>query len=125
MSGPRCRLPLTAALVIAAATLLVPAFTATARAAEPIVGTWALDDGRTIRFSGSGSRYCGTAIGGKFSGRSIGCVSGSGRDYRGKITDLSADKTYTGKVRVNGNAMKLSGCVLGGLVCRGVNARRR
>ena len=114
-----------AASLALALSAAVPLVTGQAHAAEPIVGTWKLADGRTIRFSGSGSRFCGTAVGGKFSGRSIGCVSGRGSAYRGKIKDLTANKTYTGKVSVKGNAMKLSGCVLGGLICRGVNARRR
>ena len=50
--------------------------------------------------------------------------SGKGSDYRGKITDLSNGKTYTGKARVDGNSMKLSGCVLG-VLCRTVSATRR
>ena len=102
-----------------------PGFGGDAHAAQPLAGTWRLSDGRTIRFSGGGKRLCGTAVGGKFSGRSIGCLTGSGANYRGKITDLSAGKTYTGKARVNGNSLKLSGCVLGGLICRSVSGTRR
>ena len=116
----------TLALVLALGTAVPLAGATTAHAADPIVGTWRLDDGRTIRFAGSGSRFCGKAVGGKFAGRSIGCLSaqGNGR-YRGKITDLSADKTYSGKASVSGNSLKLSGCVLGGLICRSSSATRR
>ena len=112
--------------VLALASFAAAPFAATgAHAAQPLAGTWRLSDGRTIRFSGSGTRLCGKAVGGKFSGRSIGCLNGSGANYRGKITDLSNKKTYTGKARVNGNSLKLSGCVLGGLICRSVSGTRR
>ena len=110
---------------VALAAFALPAVATDARAAQPLAGTWKLSDGRTIRFSGGGKRLCGTAVGGKFSGRSIGCLSGSGANYKGKITDLSAGKTYTGKAKVTGNTLKLSGCVLGGLVCRSVTGTRK
>ena len=111
---------------LALGTMAGAALTTTgAEAAQPLAGTWRLSDGRTIRFTGGGTRLCGTAVGGKFSGKSIGCLTGKGANYRGKITDLSAGKTYTGKARVSGNTLKLSGCVLGGLICRSVSGRRR
>ena len=114
-----------ASAVALASVVVAPLVSGGAHAAQPLAGTWRLSDGRTIRFTGGGTRLCGKAVGGKFSGRSIGCLNGSGANYRGKITDLSAGKTYTGKARVNGNSLKLSGCVLGGLICRSVSGTRR
>ena len=118
------KIALASALALAF-TMATPVFTTGAHAAQPLAGTWRLSDGRTIRFTGGGTRLCGKAVGGKFSGRSIGCLTGSGSSYKGKITDLSNKKTYTGKATVNGNTLKLSGCVLGGLICRSVSGKRR
>ena len=55
----------------------------------------------------------------------IGAFQGSGSTYDGQITDLAEDKTYRGKASVNGNAMDLKGCVLGGLICRGETWQRQ
>lgn len=38
--------------------------------------------------------------------------------YTGKITDPETDKTYSGKASLPGKAPKMSGRVLGGLICR-------
>ena len=107
------------------ATLVGTVIATPAAAAEPIVGKWRRNNGTLIRFSGSGSNYCGTVLSGKYKGRSIGCMKGKGASYRGTINVLDEGKKYTGKARVTGNSMKLSGCVLGGLVCKGETLRRQ
>ena len=108
-------------LAIAAATLV-----ATPALAEPIVGTWLRPSTSTIvSFAPCGGGFCGTVQNGEFKGQSIGTLSGSGKNYRGKITDLAEGKTYTGKARVTGNTMKLEGCVAGGLICRGEDWQRQ
>ncbi|MEL6297127.1 MAG: DUF2147 domain-containing protein [Pseudomonadota bacterium] len=38
--------------------------------------------------------------------------------YEGSIRNLEDGKTYSGKVVIKGRKMDLSGCVLGGLVCK-------
>jgi len=40
--------------------------------------------------------------------------------WKGKLYNAEDGKTYTGYVQLNGaNKMKLEGCVLGGLICKG------
>lgn len=108
------------AAALAGATIL-PAL-----AAEPIVGTWIRPStGTLVTFSPCASGFCGTVQNGEHAGKSIGAFNGSGGSYSGKITDLSEDKTYTGKASVEGDAMDLKGCVLGGLICRGETWQRQ
>ena len=114
---------LAAALV--AASFSGAALTTTgAFAAEPIVGTWKRSNGTMIRYSGSGSRFCGTVLNGKYKGKSIGCMSGKGKSYRGKVNKLDEGKTYTGKATVSGNSMKLAGCVAR-ILCKSETLRRQ
>jgi len=43
----------------------------------------------------------------------------SGTDeWSGKLYNPRDGKTYTGKIKLNGATLKLSGCVLGGLICK-------
>lgn len=86
-------------------------FAGAAIAAEPIEGTWKRSNGTLIRYAGSGGQFCGTVMTGEYKGKSIGCMSGSGANYKGKVNKLDEGKTYSGSVTVNGNSMKLSGCV--------------
>ena len=97
-----------------------------ALADEPIVGLWKRPStGTLIKFSSCGGGYCGIVQSGSHAGKSIGKMTGSGANYSGSITDLDENKTYKGKAVVNGNVMKLSGCVLGGLICKGENWNRQ
>ena len=41
--------------------------------------------------------------------------------YDGQVWRPSNDKIYTGKMTVNGNALRLQGCVAGGLICASQN----
>lgn len=109
-----------------AIAIAVSAMTGTAFAAEPIVGTWKRPStGTLIKFAACGSSFCGIVQNGDYAGQSIGKMKGSGTNYSGSITDLEEKKTYKGKAVVNGNVMKLSGCVLGGLICKGENWNRQ
>ena len=102
------------------------AFTTTAIAAEPIVGTWKRPNGTLIRYANAGGdKYCGTVMTGEYKGKSIGCMNGSGSSYKGKVNKLDEGKTYTGKASIKGDTMKLSGCVLGGLICKGEDWKRQ
>ncbi|MGO4439694.1 DUF2147 domain-containing protein [Rhizobium sp. RAF56] len=83
-----------------------------ARAEEPIVGTWKTAKGETAEIGLCGSAYCVTLKSGKFTGRQIGKMSGTGGSYTGELTDPEADKTYSGSGSVSGDALKLQGCVL-------------
>ncbi|MDJ0932224.1 DUF2147 domain-containing protein [Breoghania sp.] len=45
--------------------------------------------------------------------------------WRGKVYNAEDGKTYTGKMElVTNTKLKLSGCVLGGLICKGETWRR-
>ncbi len=112
--------------MLAAVMLALAATTGTAFADEPIVGTWLRPStGTLIKFSPCGGGFCGIVQTGSHTGKSIGKMSGSGANYSGSITDLDEEKTYKGKAVVNGNVMKLSGCVFGGLICKGENWNRQ
>lgn len=99
--------------------------TGNAIAAEPIVGNWKTQSGANATIAACGSSYCIKLTSGEFSGKQIGKVKGSGKNYKGKITDPAKNKTYSGKAAVTGNKMKMSGCVLGGLICQGQTWTRR
>ena len=86
--------------------------------ADPIEGNWKTEAGSTAQISPCGSAFCIKLVSGSHSGKQIGKLSASGGSYRGTITDPANDKTYKGKASVSGGNLSLSGCVLGGLICR-------
>jgi len=101
-------------------------FAAVAAAAEPIEGTWKRPNGTLIRYAASGGgQFCGTVMTGEYKGKSIGCMSGSGSNYKGKVNKLDEGKTYNGKATVKGNTLALAGCVLGGIICKSENLTRQ
>ncbi len=108
------------ALLIASAA----AFVTNAAAADDITGNWRTKNGETAAISECGSSFCITLKTGKFSGRKIGTFSGANGAYSGKITDPNNDKTYTGKASISGATLKMSGCVMFGLLCRSENWQR-
>ncbi|WP_245409787.1 DUF2147 domain-containing protein [Pararhizobium haloflavum] len=96
-----------------------------ALAAEPIEGTWLRPStGTLVTFAPCANGYCGTVQNGEFQGQQIGALAGSGASYSGSITDLAEDKTYKGRANIEGNAMKLEGCVLA-VLCRGETWQRQ
>lgn len=107
------------------ATVLAVMLAAPATAAEPIEGTWKRSNGTLIKYAASGGQFCGTVLNKEYKGKSIGCMSGGGADYKGKVNKLDEGKTYTGKAHVSGNTLKLSGCALGGLICKSENLARQ
>ena len=105
-----------------AATLFV---SGAALAADPIVGNWRTDSGETAAITGGGP-FAITLKTGKHAGKRIGSMSASGGGkYAGEITDPANDKTYSGKATLSGNNLRMSGCVLGGLICRSQNWKRQ
>ena len=97
-----------------AATLII----AGAAWADPIEGNWKTQAGDTAAISGSGS-FSITLKSGKYAGKTIGSLKAAGDNkYAGSITDPANDKTYSGKATLSGTALKMSGCVLGGLICK-------
>ena len=103
-------------MMLAAATTLMLAGVAYA---DPIEGNWTTESGATAQIATCGQGFCITLRTGEHAGKQIGQVSPSGEGrYAGKITDPAKDKTYSGKASINGGSMKMSGCVLGGLICQ-------
>lgn len=114
-----------------AATLLCLGV-AGAAAADPALGTWQTqpDDGvyAHINMTPCGAAVCGTIArtfnaSGEYQSPNLGKQivinmqpDGSGK-YAGKVWRPSNNKVYIGKMTVSGNALKLSGCVAGGLIC--------
>jgi uncharacterized protein (DUF2147 family) len=119
----------------------------TAPAAEPN-GTWLTEDGKaTIRIANCGGAVCGTitalkepndaATGRPLTDKNnpnaslrsrpmIGVqivlsMKPNGPDkWSGQIYNAEDGKTYTGNLILQGaNSLKLEGCVLGGLICKG------
>ncbi|MBY5932102.1 DUF2147 domain-containing protein [Tateyamaria omphalii] len=99
--------------------------------ADPVHGTWKTETGETggylhVTISACGDSICGTiakvvdsdntSIKGK---RMIWDMKskGNGSYAGGRIWAPDVDKTYRSKMSLNGNALKVSGCV--GPICRG------
>jgi uncharacterized protein (DUF2147 family) len=97
-------------------------FIAGAAHADPIEGNWRTQSGETATIVDCGGGFCITLKTGKFAGKQIGKIGASGEgSYAGSITDPNNDKTYKGKASLSGDKLKMSGCVLGGLLCRNQN----
>ncbi|KAB0679390.1 DUF2147 domain-containing protein [Aureimonas leprariae] len=102
---------------LAALSLLLaagPAF-----ADEPILGRWLSPGGRVVEVTDCGGQFCATVKTGKYKGKSVGTMSGSGGDYSGTVTDPRDDRTYDGTATVDsdGSTMTLEGCALK-IICK-------
>jgi uncharacterized protein (DUF2147 family) len=101
--------------VAAAASILMVGATY----ADPIEGKWKTEAGSTAQISACGGAFCIKLVSGSHSGKQIGkMTAGGANSYSGTITDPANDKTYKGKASLSGGSLSLSGCVLGGLICR-------
>ncbi|MBW4707801.1 DUF2147 domain-containing protein [Roseobacter sp. YSTF-M11] len=100
--------------------------------ADPIEGTWQTqkDDGAfaLVKIAPCGPNFCGKIdrtfnADGEYASPNIGktlvidMAARGGGKYNGKVWRPSNDKIYIGKIALNGDSMKLSGCVAGGLIC--------
>jgi uncharacterized protein (DUF2147 family) len=95
----------------------------TVLAAEPIEGKWKTQSGETADISNCGPNFCIQLKTGKYAGKQIGKLSGAADQYTGEVTDPAADKTYSGSAKINGNVLKLKGCVLS-IFCKSQTWRR-
>ena len=124
-------------------TLFATAFAgliATCAAADPALGTWQteVDDGSFayISMTQCGNAVCGTIArtfengGTEYSSPNLGkqividMVPQGGGEYEGQVWRPSNNKIYVGKMTVSGNALRLRGCVAGGLICASQNWAR-
>ncbi len=116
------------------AAALLAVMPSLAFAADPVFGMWKtqVDDGAYayVEMSGcSGGKVCGWIRrtfdnSGEYQSPNIGKVmvinmvnQGDG-SYKGAVWRPSNDKTYIGKMQLNGNTLDLAGCVAGGLFCK-------
>ena len=111
--------------LIAASLLAAPLFVAAAMA-DDIEGMWKRPNGILVSVHKCGAEFCVTAASGAHKGESAGKMAASGAGkYAGTVTDLEAAKTYSGKATLAGDTLTMSGCVLGGLFCKGENWARQ
>lgn len=120
-------------IAIAAALALAATFGPGHALADPVDGIWQTqpDDGSYAHVEMgpcSGGKVCGWIrrtfnADGEYEGENIGKVlvinmENQGDDsYKGAVWRPSNDKTYHGKMDLDGNSLHLAGCVLGGLLC--------
>lgn len=113
-------------LILAIFTAL-PAF-----AADPVIGLWQtqVDDGSFafVDVHMCGDKICGTIVrtfdsNGETQSQNIGkdiirdmVAAGDGK-YSGNVWRPSNDRIYVGKLELNGDRLKMKGCVAGGLIC--------
>lgn len=110
-------------LIVAAAFSLV---TAGAALADPIAGSWRTQSGATAAIAPCGGAFCITLRSGEHAGKGIGSMSPKGGNkYAGTIKDPANGKSYSGSATLAGNTLSMSGCVLGGIICRSQTWTRR
>ncbi|WP_420859451.1 DUF2147 domain-containing protein [Marivivens marinus] len=101
-------------------------------AADPLEGIWQteVDDGAyaLVTVSPCGPAFCGVIsrtfnADGEYQSENIGrqividmVPEGDGH-YEGSVWRPSNDKIYIGKMDIEGNTVRLRGCVAGGLIC--------
>ena len=109
------------------------AFAAGAAGADPVEGMWQTqeDDGAFahVKMAPCGAKFCGVIArtfkdGQEYRSENLGKqividmeALGNGA-YEGEVWRPANDKVYFGKIQLNGDKMKLSGCVAGGLLCK-------
>ncbi|PTW61443.1 uncharacterized protein (DUF2147 family) [Breoghania corrubedonensis] len=133
-------------LSVATGIAIAGALTMGAAAAADAEGTWARPSGSSqIRIAPCGSALCGKLVWLRDKGKKdennpdtskrdrslLGVLTVYGmkpageNEWRGKVYNAEDGKTYTGKMElITPSKLKLSGCVLGGLICKGETWRR-
>ncbi|MCU9847584.1 DUF2147 domain-containing protein [Defluviimonas sp. WL0024] len=119
-------------LAFAAALALV----AGAAAADPVEGMWKTkpdDNGNYghVEIAPCGAAFCGVLVkafdgaGKELDSPNVGkrivwdmTAGGDGAYGGGKVWAPDRDKTYRSKMQLSGDSLAVSGCVLGGVICR-------
>ncbi|WP_439575143.1 DUF2147 domain-containing protein [Phreatobacter sp.] len=121
-----------------AAAALAAALTAAPALAQSPIGTFASQTGDTrVRFADCGGQICGTIVSVRGQTRDEKNENASLRNrnlvgvrmitmrpaganaWQGTLYNFQDGKTYNGRMSMPGaNSMSLSGCVMGGLICR-------
>ncbi|QFU16256.1 DUF2147 domain-containing protein [Microvirga thermotolerans] len=125
------------AVLAATLGLAVLAGPALAQSADPS-GIYLSESKETrVRVAKCGNAYCGTIVSVQGEAKDVNNpdpnlrgrnlvgvqmitdIRPSGDGFTGQLYNYKDGKTYTGKMSFKGgNAMQLSGCILGGLICR-------
>ena len=79
-------------------------------AADPVVGTWKTDNGELADIAPCGPSFCITAKTGDYAGQKLGSFKAGPDAFTGRITDPRNKATYSGKLPVDGDRLKLRGC---------------
>lgn len=117
--------------------------TAAMAEAQEVAGTYVNESGHTkVKMSDCNGGVCGTIVWMNQPVNDVNNPDASKRDrpvvglqavsmkptgpgtYAGTLYDPETGKTYSGKAKLAGNAVELSGCVLGGLICKSSIWRR-
>ena len=120
------------------ATLVAVVFAFATTASAQVTGTWRTETGETggyavVQISPCGANVCGviTSIVNNDNQSAVGEAiivgmedRGNGKYGGGRIWAPDQDKWYDAKMELNGNTLKVSGCVAGGLICRAKNWTR-
>ena len=111
-------------VAMAALAMAVFAVTTSAALAEP-TGTYLTQSKDTkVTFQPCGNSFCGIITWTESVPSVIGkqiiydTARTGANEWKGKLWDYGKDKTYTGKMSLQGQDLKLSGCIVGGLICR-------
>ena len=104
--------------------------------AAGVEGVWRTEHGWQVKIYKCGASWCGKVVGGttmkdvhnpnpSLRKRSvvgidiIRSMRKRGKSYKGQLYNPKDGKTYTGTIEpLSANKLKLSGCILGGLICR-------
>lgn len=109
--------------------------------ASGLNGVWSTQKGWQVRMHRCGGAWCGTILSARGSRdihnpnpklrnrpmkgvRLLWGLKKTGDGWRGKLYNPNDGKVYTGKIVTSGTTLKLSGCVLGGLICKSQTWRR-
>lgn len=103
-----------------AASFVFLAASTGAALADPIEGTWRMPSGNNATIAPCGGQYCLTYDNGPNAGQTFGRMTPTGNGgYQGTVTDYTrGGREFNGKGTLSGNTLSVSGCVLGGLICR-------
>jgi uncharacterized protein (DUF2147 family) len=111
-------------------------FVAGAATADPVEGMWKTkpdDNGKFghVEIVPCGAAFCGTltrsfdSSGAETASDNVGkrivwdmVAKGDGAYAGGKVWAPDRDKTYNSKMQLSGDSLAVSGCVLGGIICR-------
>ena len=111
-------------------------FAAGSACADPVEGLWKTkpdDNGKYghVLIAPCADKFCGVLVtafdstGAETASDNIGkqivwdmVANGDGSYGGGKVWAPDRDKTYNSKMALSGDALEVSGCVLGGLICR-------